>query len=184
MANKLFPSQQDDETIYLVVREHWVHLLLKVLVWVFFAAILVVFNRFVAANLPALTQGLLGAGTLLIVQIYTMLLVLSLFLIFVFYYLNIQIITSIRVVDVTQEGLFNHVVSELHIDKIEDATSQTVGILGTIFNYGNVFVQTAGTVERFEFHNVPNPAGIEKMILDLYEKNSNFAKDAAAGTNN
>jgi hypothetical protein len=107
------------------------------------------------------------------------LLVLSLFLIFVFYYLNIQIITSIRVVDVTQEGLFDHVVSELHIDKIEDATSQVTGILGTIFNYGSVFVQTAGTTERFEFHNVPNPAAIEKIILDLYEKNSNFAKDAA-----
>lgn len=178
MSHKLFPSQMDDETVYLVVREHWVHFLLKVLVWVFFAAILVLFNRFVDSTLPALTQGVLGQGTLLVVQVYTMLLVLSLFLVFVLYYLNIQIITSIRVVDVDQEGLFNHVVSELHIDKIEDVTSQTVGILGTIFNYGNVFVQTAGTVDRFEFHNVPNPGGIEKMILDLYEKNSNFAKDA------
>jgi Bacterial PH domain len=182
MVHKLFPSQQEDETIYLVVREHWAHLALKILVWVFFAAVLVLFNIFSRSTLPGLTQGILGQGTLLVTQIYTMLLVLSLFLIFVFYYLNIQIITSIRVVDVTQEGLFNHVVSELHIDKIEDATSQTVGILGTIFNYGNVFVQTAGTAERFEFHNVPDPAGIEKMVLDLYEKNSNFAKDAAAGT--
>jgi hypothetical protein len=177
MLHKLFPSQQEDETIYLVVREHWAHLALKVLVWVFFAAVLVLFNIFSQSALP-----ILGQGTLLVTQIYTMLLVLSLFLIFVFYYLNIQIITSIRVVDVTQEGLFNHVISELHIDKIEDATSQTVGILGTIFNYGNVFVQTAGTAERFEFHNVPNPAGIEKMVLDLYEKNSNVAKSAAQGT--
>ncbi len=181
MGHKLFPSQQDDETIYLVVREHWVHLLLKVLIWAFFAAILILFNRFSQSTLPGLTQGILGQGTLLVAQIYTMLLVLSLFLIFVFYYLNIQVITSIRVVEVTQEGLFDHVVSELHIDKIEDATSQTVGILGTIFNYGDVFVQTAGTVDRFEFHNVPNPGGIEKMVLDLYEKNSNFVKDAATG---
>jgi Bacterial PH domain len=181
MLHKLFPSQMDDETIYLVVREHWVHLLLKILVWVFFAAVLVLFNHFSQSTFPALTQGILGQGTLLVIQVYTMLLVLSLFLIFVFYYLNIQIITSIRVVDVTQEGLFDHVVSELHIDKIEDATSQVTGILGTIFNYGSVFVQTAGTMERFEFHNVPNPAAIEKMILDLYEKNSNFAKDAAEG---
>jgi ABC-type multidrug transport system fused ATPase/permease subunit len=179
MAHKLFPSQQDDETIYLVVREHWVPLFLKILVWIFFAAILVVFNRFSQSTVPALTQGILGQGTLLITQIYTMLLVLSLFLIFVFYYLNIQVITSIRIVDITQEGLFDHVVSELHIDKIEDATSQVTGILGTLFNYGSVFVQTAGTTDRFEFHNVPNPAGIEKMVLDLYEKNSNFAKDAA-----
>ena len=182
MAHKLFPSQQEDETIYLVVREHWVHLLLKIIVWFFFAAVLALFNRYTQNSFPQLTQGQFGQGLLLMTQIYIMLLVLSLFLIFVFYYLNIQIITSIRVVDVTQEGLFDHVVSELHIDKIEDATSQVTGILGTIFNYGSVFVQTAGATERFEFHNVPNPASIEKTILDLYEKNSNFAKDAAGGT--
>jgi hypothetical protein len=108
-------------------------------------------------------------------------LVMSLFLIITIYYLNIQIITNLRVVDVSQEGLFSHTISELHIDKIEDATSQTNGVLGTIFNYGDVFVQTAGTVERFDFHNVPDPAAIEKIVLDLYEKNSNFAKDAAQG---
>jgi hypothetical protein len=182
MAHKLFPSQQEDETIYLVVREHWVHLLLKVIVWMFFALVLVFFNRYAPLQFPAITQGMPAQGVLLVTQVYTMILVLALFLLFVFYYLNIQVITSIRVVDVTQEGLFDHVVSELHIDKIEDATSQVTGILGTIFNYGSVFVQTAGAAERFEFHNVPDPAAIEKTILDLYEKNSNFAKDAANGT--
>lgn len=176
--HKLFPSQLDNEQIFLVVREHWVHLLLKVLVWVFFAFLLVLFNRFAHTYIPNIFEGTLGQITLLFTQVYLLLLTLSLFLIFVFYYLSIQIITSLRVVDVSQEGLFSHTVSELHIDKIEDATSQVNGILGTIFNYGGVYVQTAGTVERFEFHNVPNPAGIEKLVLDLYEKNSNFAKDA------
>ena len=99
-------------------------------------------------------------------------------MIFVFYYLNVDIVTSIRIVDITQVGLFAHTVSELHIDKIEDVTSKTTGIFGTIFNYGEVFIQTAGTIDRFDFQNVPNPSGIEKLILDLYEKNSNFAKDA------
>ncbi len=94
--------------------------------------------------------------------------------------MNIEIITDIRVVEVDQIGLFNHTISELHIDKIEDATSETVGVFGTIFNYGNVYVQTAGTTERFEFHHVPNPAAIEKLVLDLYEKNSNFAKEGTA----
>ena len=86
------------------------------------------------------------------------------------YYLNVQIITDRRIVDISQEGLFSHVVSELHIAKIEDATSQTHGILGTLFGYGNVYIQTAGTVERFEFNNVPNPSSIEKLVLDLYEQ--------------
>jgi hypothetical protein len=178
---KLFPSQMEDEQVYLVVREHWVALLLKIIIWAFFAVLLVLFNRFAEANLPALFQGVWGQITQVFTMIYDMLLILSLFLIFVIYYLNEQIITSIRVVDVTQEGLFSHVISELHIDKIEDATSESNGILGTIFNYGNVFVQTAGATDRFEFRNVPDPAGIEKLVLDLYEKNSNFAKDVQEG---
>ncbi|HVY68137.1 MAG TPA: PH domain-containing protein [Patescibacteria group bacterium] len=177
MARKLFPSQLEDETIYLVVREHWFHLFLKILVWAFFAAVLIMFNRFAQTYLPGLLEGNLGQITRLFVQVYTLFLTLSLFLIFVFYYLNVQIITNIRIVDIGQEGLFAHTVSELHIDKIEDATSQTNGVFGTIFNYGDVYVQTAGTVERFEFQDVPNPAAIEKIILDLYEKNSNFAKE-------
>ncbi|MBI5530780.1 MAG: PH domain-containing protein [Candidatus Doudnabacteria bacterium] len=177
MPKKLFPSQLESETVYLVVREHWVSLVLKTLVWVFFAAALVLFNRFAATYLPGILEGVWGTVTGLFVQVYTLFLALALFLIFVFYYLNVQIITNIRIVDITQTGLFSHTISELHIDKMEDATSNTNGIFGTIFNYGDVYIQTAGTVERFEFQNVPDPAGIEKLILDLYEKNSNFAKE-------
>lgn len=172
----------DDEHVYLVIHEHWVVLVLKFIVWAFFAAGLVAFNRFVAANIPALLQGTWGQITSLFEQIYTLFLTLAAFLIFIFYYLNEQIITSIRVVDITQEGLFSHVISELHIDKIEDATSASNGLFGTIFNYGNVFVQTAGATDRFEFHNVPNPAAIEKLVLNLYEKNSNFAQDTKLNT--
>src|SRR5579872_5539208 len=100
---RLFPSQRDDEQIYLVVREHWVHLFLKFLIWVFFAAMLVLFNRYAGANVPGLFEGPWGQITKLFTQIYTLFLALSLFLIFVFHYLNIQIITNLRVVDVTQE---------------------------------------------------------------------------------
>lgn len=179
---KLFPSQQEGETIYLVVREHWFHLFLKILVWSFFAVVLILFHRYVPGIVPFLFTEKAGQITLLFTQVYTLFLALSLFLIVTFYYLNIQIVTDLRIVDVTQVGLFSHTVSELHIDKIEDVTSETNGIFGTIFSYGNVYVQTAAAVERFEFNDVPNPASIEKMILDLYEKNSNFAKDAAGGT--
>ena len=175
---KLFPSQTDEETVYLVVREHWFHFFLKVVVWFFFAAILLMFNHYMPQYVPLMFSDRAGQVTHLFTQVYTLFLVVSLFLIFLFYYLNIDVITDIRIVDVTQEGLFNHTVSELHIDKIEDVTSKTTGLFGTIFNYGDVYVQTAGTIERFEFVDVPNPASIEKMILDLYEKNSNFAKDA------
>ncbi len=175
--HRLFPSQLDNETIYLVVREHWVRLALKLLVWLVLAFVLFTLKVYGASFAPGLFEGSNLNVTTLFMQVYTMLLLLSLFIICLLYYLNIQVITNLRVVDIDQIGLFAHTVAELHIDKIEDVTSQTEGILGTMFNYGEVFVQTAGTKERFVFENVPNPGGIEKLMLDLYEKNSNFAKE-------
>ncbi|MBI3232362.1 MAG: hypothetical protein HYZ51_04780 [Candidatus Doudnabacteria bacterium] len=168
--HKLFPSQAEDETIHIVVRQHWVVLLKKLIIWFIFAAALVLFRRFGESYLPGLFESEVGAVTQLFVQVYTLFLTLSLFLIWLIYYLNVQIITDRRIVDIDQVGLFHHEVSELHIENIEDVTSDVSGVLGTIFNYGDVFVQTAGTVDRFEFSDVPSPGAINKLILDLYEQ--------------
>jgi hypothetical protein len=168
--HKLFPSQHEDEKIFIVVREHWVRFFFRLAIWLMFAAALLVFNRYAPDFLPGLFEDLAGDVTSLLRQVYTLFLAASLFLLWVFYYLNMQIVTDRRVVDVDQVGLFSHVVSELHIENIEDVTSETNGILGNIFNYGMVYIQTAGSKERFEFNNVPNPSAINKLVLDLYEK--------------
>lgn len=168
--HKLFPSQLEDEKIYIIVRQHWVVLLKKLFIWFMFAATLVLFRRYGEAWLPGLFEGSVGAVTTLFLQVYTVFLTLSLFLIWLFYYLNVQIITDRRIVDVDQVGLFHHEVSELHIENIEDVTSEVSGVLGTVFNYGDVYVQTAANIERFEFSDVPNPGSINKLVLDLYEQ--------------
>lgn len=167
---RLFPSQQPGEHIYLVVRQHWVYFAQKVLIWIIFVAAFFLFRRYMPDILPQLFEGVNGQVVNLFEQVYGVFLIVSLFLIWVIYYLNMQIITDLRIVDVDQIGLFNHVVSELHIDKIEDVTSQVRGVLGTIFNYGDVLVQTAAAIDKFEFTGVPNPNKLEKLILDLYEQ--------------
>jgi hypothetical protein len=168
--HRLFPSQQADETIYLVVREHWVFLLLRLLVVAFLFALWLAFRTYVPDLAPALFEGTAGEVVSLAAQVYTLGLTMAIFLIWVFYYLNVQIVTNLRIVDIDQKGLFSRSISELHIDKIEDVTSESNGPVATIFQYGNVYVQTAGTVDRFEFDRVPAPERIEKIILDLYEK--------------
>jgi hypothetical protein len=175
--NRLFPSQLDSETIYMVVREHWVQLALKLILWLLFALALVFFEIYAPQTFPDLFSGFAGQVTFIFTQVYTLFLILTLLILWMLHYLNIQVITSLRVVDISQQGLFAHIISELHIDKIEDVTSEVDGILGTIFDYGMVYIQTAGTKERFEFENIPHPGQIEKLVLSLYEKNSNFAKE-------
>lgn len=168
--HKLFPSQLDNETIHVVVREHWILLFGKILVWFFFLLFLVLFNKLGTSYAPILFEGQSGQIMKLAEEIYSLFLVLAIFLIWTLWYLNIQIITNLRIVDVDQIGLFSHSTSELHIENIEDVTSEINGVFGTIFGFGMVYVQTAGTIERFEFDNVPNPGAVEKLILELYEQ--------------
>ncbi len=168
--HKLFPSQRPDEKIYLAIREHWILLVLKLLVWLIVAVPLFAYYWFGQRALPGLFEGQMGLFLNLLAQVYMTSLLVSLLVIFVLYYLNIHIISSMRIVDIDQQGLLSHVVSELNIDKIEDVTSETNGVLGTMFDFGTVYIQTAAAKERFEFQNVPNPGLLTKIILDLYEK--------------
>lgn len=168
----LFPGQQEDEEIKLVIREHWFRLLVKVLFWFVFVVVLFLMDKYLPVYAPVLYDptGPYLVYISLFKNIYTMFLILGIFMTWTLYYLNIQIITNHRIVDVDQQSLFNHTVSELSIAKIEDVTGQTKGLFGTIFSYGNVYVQTAGSVDRFTFENVPHPDKVEKLILDLYEE--------------
>jgi hypothetical protein len=170
MRRFLFPGQQSDESIYLVVRQHWIILAKRLVIWGVLVAALMLFKHYVPLLGPiVLGQPMAGLINIL-VQAYILFLVTSLFIIWVLYYLNMYIVTNERIVDVDQKGLFNHMVAELNMEKIEDVTSETRGILGHIFDYGSVYIQTAGTRERFDFKNVPNPGHITKLILELYER--------------
>ncbi len=50
---------------------------------------------------------------------------------------------------------------------MEDVTAKSGGFFASIFNFGNVFVQTAGTEVNLEFHNIPRPAEVTRIINSL-----------------
>ena len=167
---KLFPSQQPNEKVVLAVREHWLRLAIKIaaililslLPWVF--SLLTVGTNIIETSITA------EAIVKTISSVYYLGLLVALFIVFVLHYLNIHIVSEERIVDIDQTGLLFREVSELNIETIEDVTSQKKGLLGNIFNYGTVFVQTAGATERFEFDNISDPEKITAVILKLYEQ--------------
>ncbi len=170
MINKnLFPAQEGEE-IQLVIREHWFYLFMRLLGCAIFVVILFALDKYLPILFPNILSDPFASYYSLFKNIYAVFLTLGLFMIWTLYYLNIEVITSHRIVDVLQRGLFNHTVSELDISKIEDVTGETTGFFGTIFSFGNVRVQTAGKEEHFVFYNIPHPDKVEKLILDLYQK--------------
>lgn len=89
------------------------------------------------------------------------------FLVWVDYYFDVWIITSQRIVNIEQKGLFNREVSELQFSRIQDVTSVVDGFIPTILNFGDVYVQTAAEEERFVFRQIPDPYTIKDMVMQL-----------------
>lgn len=76
------------------------------------------------------------------------------------------IATDKNITQVLQIGLFNRQVSELGMGNVEDVTAQQKGILPTLFNYGQLRIETAGEQNNFVFNYCPNPNAYAKAILD------------------
>lgn len=165
-----FPGQQADEEVCLITRRHWIVFTKEFVVWLLFASLLIFLDAYLLKRFPLLGEAPYFQILALLRTVYLMLLLTALFLLWILYYLNYQIITNERVVDVDQKNLLHHSFSEVHLGRIQDVTAEIKGVLGTFFNYGHVYIQTAGEQARFEFDHVPNPHQVAKLILDLYEK--------------
>jgi hypothetical protein len=86
---------------------------------------------------------------------------------FLGWYFNVYIITDERLVDVDFISLIYKEISDAAIDKIQDVSFKMGGILGTMFNYGTVYIQTAAERPKFEFEDVPDPALVSKVLEKL-----------------
>ncbi len=90
---------------------------------------------------------------------------------FMDYSLDIWIVTTKRVLNIEQTGLFARTVSELRLNRIQDVTSTVNGFLHTLFDYGDMEIQTAGEKVRFVFEEIPHPTRVSKSVLELTEIN-------------
>jgi len=93
---------------------------------------------------------------------------------FVEFYLDCWIITNDRLFDIRQISLFARTIAEVDLYQIQDVSSEVKGIFPTIFNYGNVYLQTAGTVPKFILSDVPNPDHLRQLIIELSSKDKQF----------
>jgi uncharacterized membrane protein YdbT with pleckstrin-like domain len=80
------------------------------------------------------------------------------------------IITEKHLVDVTQKTFFSRDVSQLEIARVQDVTDKRNGVLQTIFNYGEVIIQTAGEEDFFKLENLPHPDKTAAEFVELFPK--------------
>ncbi len=103
------------------------------------------------------------AAVLLIIAV---LIVLAAIYVFLHTYI---LVTNIHLIKVQQSGLFARQTSELSLGNIEDVKGGRRGIFGTIFDYGDIEIQTAGTSENFIFRTVHHPQVVADRLIQRSE---------------
>lgn len=105
------------------------------------------------------------------------------------YYLSVQIVTNLRVIDIEQNGLFTRKANQLAVKNIENVTYSQNGLLASILNFGDVTIETAGKQDPltqeggFVFDQVPHPAEVTEKLKSLnLQDRVHFAK-LSAGAN-
>lgn len=172
-----FSSQNPNEKILHIIHRHWFNMLVQyipifAILGVMFISITMypyIFTNFADAGARVLFY-FIQTFFLLFIWIYG-------FVIWFDYYLDIWIITTHRVVNVEQKGLFSRQVSELKYNQIQDVSTDVKGFFPTILNFGDLTVQTAAEQSRFLFRSVGNPYKIKSYIMHLQKRKNETNKE-------
>ena len=157
-----------DEKIVFFLRRHWFVLFYKYLFFILLAAVPILVYYMVTVSFPGAFSSETGRAILIVVaSVYYLYLWTAAFTIFIDYYLDIWIVTTHRIVDIEQRGLFNHVQSEQTLERVQDVSSTVKGVFPTFLGYGTVLIQSAAAKNLFHFRQIPDPDAIAREINRL-----------------
>ena len=148
-----------EEKILLIIRQHWVKLLLPVFVWLL-AAVLLIWL--------ADTTGFIITLGLALYPMYE----------YLNWKNNLWCVTNLRVVDET--GFFSRYSKESPIDKINNVEYDQ-SIWGRIFGFGNVDIQTAAEMGETTYEWIHHPKLLKDTITHAQEeyKKAQITRQAA-----
>lgn len=143
--------------------------------WAIVAILPPIFYLIMGETLAGLfTNQFFAPIVVLFVSIYYLYVWLFAFTSFVDYYLDVWLVTSERIVNIEQQGLFARTVSEQDLHRVQDVTSEVKGFFPTTLDFGTVYIQTAGEKQRFVFKQIPQPYRVVRKITKLVEEHKRF----------
>ena len=165
-----FEDQEPDEKILLFVRRH----LNTNIHWIFITIVLAlvpVFLFILKDNLsPLLFLGLPQRFIVVLTLFYYLLVVTYFFVNYITWYFNLFLITNKRIIEVNFADLVYKNVSATKLTLIQDASYKQVGVFRSFFDYGDVLLQTAGSLDNFSFEAVPKPEKVVQIVETLIGK--------------
>ncbi len=157
-----FETQHENEVILLLVRAHPITLVPHILFTVLLGVIPLVIDYPLAQYVTP--------AELIVINIFFLSMAFSYIFWQVFKWMyNVGIVTNERILDVDFMMIVRKQIAGTSLAKITDVTERTSGFARSLFQYGDVFVQTAGEEQNIEFHAVPEPVEIVSIINKLME---------------
>ena len=84
---------------------------------------------------------------------------------------DLFILTTHRLIDITQVNFFKRVVGATPLEQIQDTTGDVKGFFPTLLNYGSVSVRTAASDSKdFSIDRVSEPAFLARKILNYADE--------------
>ncbi|KKT79740.1 MAG: hypothetical protein UW75_C0009G0005 [Parcubacteria group bacterium GW2011_GWF2_44_8] len=158
-----------NENVISTVRKHWFVItseLIVALMFSFLPIVVLLFLNSLPEYIPLNVD--LSAYSSLIVfasAVWVLLTLLSAFMIWTHYYLDLWVITDHRIIVIDQIHFFNRKVSSFRLERLQDIKVSINGIVPTFLNYGTLRAQTASAAEsNFMTTGLPDPRGLQSMI--------------------
>jgi len=107
---------------------------------------------------------------IILIGFYYLIVIGYAYLQFVSWFYNVGIITNKQLVDVDFADIMYRDISKVRIEDVIDAEFSQGALLDSIFDFGDVNIQTEGIKANFEFEDIPNPDKATDIILELKEK--------------
>ncbi|MDA1316727.1 MAG: hypothetical protein O3B87_01735 [bacterium] len=159
-----FATQHKDEEVLLVVR--------RVLITQFPWVINTIIFSLLALFLNIFLQDILTTNQLIVLDLFSFFFIFSYAWVnYLLWYFTIGLVTNERIIDLDFYHLVYKEFSATTIRKVSDITTKVGGFLGSIFNYGNVYVKTQGFQQDIEFEDVRHPQDVVKLINSLMKRN-------------
>lgn len=156
-------TQGPNESVLLVMRAHPI----TQIPWIFNTLILLL----LLIGLNIFLFSFLSIQQILFTNIFGIVILLSyVWFNFLTWFFNVGVVTNQRIIDIDFMSVIYKEVTEAMLGKVEDITSKSGGYFQSFFDYGNVFIQTAGTEVNIEFINISKPSEVVRVISDLVGK--------------
>jgi hypothetical protein len=171
---------QDGEQVVLLVRRHWMflypHLIGTIVVaLVPVGAVAGLLNAFGPID-PVMQQ-----IAILVSVVWVVCWGVAAYLTWYQYQHDIWILTNQRLIDSKRLHWFHHDLSSADLVNLQDISINKIGVLHTVFNYGDVRCETAGSTSIFTLSEIPDPSSVLSTI-DAARDSARRDMYAARGT--